>query len=160
MRGRLLRGAAITVGVLLMVFAAAIYWLFYNNGPAPTSAYRLDMTAVRREAASRPGPLPSRIEVEVVSHDAVPHIAMAAGTDWGKVDLIRTSYRAVYPDGSIVVDAAHDEADARRFGFDRFDRGAFARVLRALSKASAIVVTHEHGDHLAGVCFGVQLGPT
>ena len=150
MRSRFWRMLAIVAGVLLVLLIGATYWLFYNNGPAPTSAYRLNLAEVRKAAASLPGSLPSRIEVEVVSHDEVPHIAMTAGTDWSKVDLIRTSYRVVYPDGSVIIDVAHDEADARSFGFDRFDRGAYARVLRALGQASAIVVTHEHGDHLAG----------
>lgn len=138
------------VGSLLPVLLGALYWLFYNTGPAPTGAYRLGMAAVRREAMSLLGPLPSRVEVEAVSHDAVPHIAMTSGSDWGQVELVRASYRVVYPDSSVVIDAAHDEADARRWDFDRFDRGAYARVLRALAHARAIVVTHEHGDHLAG----------
>lgn len=150
MRRTLWRGLAVGLSVLFIALLGSVYWLFYDNGPAATSAYQLDMAAVRREAMSLAGPLPSRVQVEIVSHKSVPHIAMTAGTDWGKVDLVRTSYRVVYPSGSVIIDTAHDEADARRWSFDRFDKRAYARVLEALDRASAIVVTHEHGDHLGG----------
>lgn len=63
----------------------------------------------------------------------------------------------MYPKGAVIIDAAHDKADARRFGFDRFNPRAYARVLRALDQASAIVVTHEHGDHLGGVLESAHL---
>lgn len=68
-------------GVPLVVLASAVYWLFYNKGPAATSAYQIDMGAVRKKAASLRGALPSRVEVEVVSHKTVPRIAPTGGTD-------------------------------------------------------------------------------
>ena len=48
--------------------------------------------------------LPDHIELEVISRDSVPRIAMVAGTDWKPADLARTSYRIVSPERSVVID--------------------------------------------------------
>ncbi len=156
-RARLIRGFAIITAVLLFLLAGAVYWLFYNNGPSPSAPYHLDMAAVRAEAGRLRGLGPDHIEFEIVSHDAVPRIAMVGGTGWRKVDLVRVSYRVVYPNQSIIIDTGYDEAAARRYGADRFDRAARTRVLRGLDEADRIVVTHEHDDHLGGALTSPHL---
>lgn len=145
-----MRVAAGVFGGIVILLLGAIGWLFYWNG-AVAGTYPLDIAAIRREASRLPGPGPARIEVEAVSHDAVPRIAMVAGAGWGKVDLVRASYRLVFPDRSVVLDTAYDEATAQANGADRFDRAAYGRVQQAMASADAIVVTHEHGDHLGGL---------
>jgi len=154
---RLGRGLAITVVVLLCLAGAAVYWLFYDTGPAPRAGYALDLPAIRAAAASVPGNLPTHIELEILSHDAVPRTAMVSGTDWSKIDLARASYRIVSPDRSVIVDTGYDEASARASGADWYDRAAYRRMLAGLDRASAIVVTHEHGDHLGGVLTSPNL---
>jgi glyoxylase-like metal-dependent hydrolase (beta-lactamase superfamily II) len=153
----LLRGVTITLFILLLVLAGAVYWLFYDNGPSPRAPYALDLQAVRTAALSVPGTLATRIELEIVSHDAQPRIAMVGGAGWGKTDLVRASYRVVFPDRSVIIDTGYDEVAARSVGADRFDRGAYARIQRGLGQASLIVVTHEHGDHLGGALTSPSL---
>lgn len=147
---RWLRRLAILIVVLLCLFGGAIWWLFYDTGPAARGTYAIDMTAIRAAATSLPGPLPDHIELEVISRDSVPRIAMVSGTDWAPAELARASYRVVSPERSVVIDTGYDEANARASAADSYDRGAYRRMLAALDRASAIVVTHEHGDHLGG----------
>ena len=105
---RLARGLAITIIVLLGLAGGAVYWLFYDTGPAPRAPYALDLRAIRAAALSVPGSLPTHVELEVVSHDAVPRTAMVSGTDWSKIDLARASYRIVSPNRSVIVDTGYD----------------------------------------------------
>jgi len=65
---------------------------------------------------------------------------------------VRSSYRLVYPDRSIVLDTANEEATARA---DRwtvsYDPAAWDRMQQALTGADMILVTHEHCDHIGGL---------
>ena len=144
------RGLA-ALGILLVLGAvAAVYWLFYDNRMA-SGRFPLDLAAIRAEADKLPGAVPERIEVEVLSFQQVPRIAMQAGADWAPVDLIRTSYRLVWPDRSIVIDTGHDEKSARATGVKIFMRPAWTRLQAALKTADTIIVTHEHGDPTGGL---------
>jgi glyoxylase-like metal-dependent hydrolase (beta-lactamase superfamily II) len=154
---KLKRGLAITILLLLCALTGSVYWLFYDTGPSPRAPYRLDLAAVRAAATRIPGALPTRIELEIVSHDAVPRIAMVGRSGWGKIVLVRASYRVVFPVRSVIIDTGYDEQAARSVGADRFDRAAYRRVMRGLDGASLIVVTHEHGDHLGGALTSPHL---
>lgn len=151
------RKLGMTAALLALLLAGAIGWLFYLGDPAPERPFALDLAAVRAEASRLPGPGPRDIQVEITSHDAVPRIAMTTGASWAKVDLVRASYRLVYPDFAVMVDAGESEAHARRFGVESFDRGARGRVLDALDGARLAVFTHEHGDHLGGALSSPHL---
>src|SRR5205085_5588169 len=60
----------------------------------------------------------------------------------------------VYPSGWVMIDSGMDQAVHKFFGFGREepywpDRNA--AVQEALRKARLVFITHEHGDHIAGV---------
>ena len=66
----------------------------------------------------------------------------------------RTAFQVVYADASLMVDAGMDQQVHKFFGRgvdEPYDAEAARRVDRALDAAKMIVVTHEHGDHVAGV---------
>ncbi|MBA2919389.1 MULTISPECIES: MBL fold metallo-hydrolase [Sphingomonas] len=146
-----------TAGVLAMIAVVAVYWLFYDNRLPTSGSFPIDLAAIRAEAARMPGGGPVRIETETLSHVRVPKIAMVAGSDWSKIDVARMSHRLVFPDRSIVIDTAFDQAASRASNDDSYDPAAWRRLVRAMDEAGAIVITHEHGDHLGGLLASPHL---
>lgn len=136
---------------LLLATAGATYWLFYDNRMPTEGSFPLDIAAIRAEAARIPGPKPNAIEVEFVSEERQPKIAMVAGTDWAKANLTRVSFRAVAPNETTIIDTAYDEATAKTFETGGYDKAAWVRLVAALDGATRIVVTHEHSDHIGGI---------
>ena len=147
----LIRWTATGTAVLALIAVLSIYWLFYDNRLPREGRFILDLAEIRSTAARMPGLGPTRIEVEELSHTFVPKIAMVAGTTWGKVDLVRASYRLVWPQRSVVIDTGNSLRMAERWGAATYDLGAWDRMQGALNGANAIVVTHEHADHLGGL---------
>ena len=139
-------------GLLLIIgLSAGYFWLFLDGGAYSSSAYTLDIGAVRKAAAAIDGARATDIQVETISHMAVPETVMVAGTSWQRVDLVRVAYRVVLPDQSIIIDTAYDAETARKSGVDRYDDDAWRRLQGAMRSASHIVVTHEHADHIGGL---------
>jgi glyoxylase-like metal-dependent hydrolase (beta-lactamase superfamily II) len=77
----------------------------------------------------------------------------------------RTVFQIVYADGTVMIDSGMDEQVHRFFGrgvVEPYYPDAAKQVERALRGARAIIVTHEHGDHVAGVIrgpFAAELAP-
>jgi glyoxylase-like metal-dependent hydrolase (beta-lactamase superfamily II) len=137
--------------VIVMVAGAAIYWLFYDNRMPSDGSYPIDIAAIRAEADRIQGDKPIAIQVETVSHTKVPEIAMAAGTGWDKIDLVRNAYRVVFADRSVMIDTGYDRKTAEATKIDSYDETAWQHILRAMDGAAIIVVTHEHADHIGGL---------
>lgn len=157
-RRRWVRRLGIAVLALAVLLAIAVYWLFYDNRLPASGSYSLDIAAIRAAAARLPGEEARTIQVETVSHSLEPRIAMIAGTGWDKIDLVRNSYRLIFPGGStILIDTGFDAKDAAAGKVDRFDEAAHRRILAALDGATHIVVTHEHLDHIGGLLTSPHL---
>ena len=92
---KILSGIAIVAGALLLAVLAATYWLFYDDAPAsdgPLSAgYRHDP---RRGIAATGGGAGADRGGDRLAHRR-SQIAIVAGTGWGKIDMVRASYRLV-----------------------------------------------------------------
>lgn len=147
---RWVRIGGVALGVTGILLAMTVYWLFYDNRLPKDGRYDLDIAALRA-AAGPPDAGPGRIEVEQISHTSVPRIAIVAGTNWQPVDIVRASFRLVWPGHSIIVDTANSLALAKRFGARRYDVAGWRRLLAAMDRADKIVVTHEHADHIGGL---------
>lgn len=109
---------------------------------------------VRQAADDVPGALPESINfIKFAESHRTFAAVIQGGTDEPFVSA-RTAFQVVYPNGSLMIDAGMDETVHRFYGFGR-DEPYWPerndRVQAALLAANLIVVTHEHGDHIAGI---------
>ena len=112
------------------------------------------LTHIRAAAKAVPGPLPMRINFIKIAESHRPLSDIIVGGSQQDYVSARTAFQVVFSDDSIMIDSGMDETVHRFFGFGRVepywpDRNAM--VQRALKSAKLIVITHEHGDHVAGV---------
>lgn len=145
-----LRRTLVTLAVLLAVAGAAYYWLLVESHMPGNASFALDIDRVRALSAAVPGDKPSRIEVEEIAVFTFPATAIVAGDGFDGRSLPVYSYRLIYPDGSIVVDTALNEAVGGS-ELTSFDAEAYGRMQAAISAAKQIVITHEHMDHIGGL---------
>ena len=134
-----------------VVLAAILAAPLYGQEPAYSDDF---LDRVRQAADDIPGAPPASINFIKFAESHRTYAAVIdGGTDEPFVSA-RTAFQVVYPGGTVMIDAGMDEAVHRFYGFGRDEpywQDRNDRVQAALSAANLIVVTHEHGDHVAGV---------
>jgi glyoxylase-like metal-dependent hydrolase (beta-lactamase superfamily II) len=119
-----------------------------------TPPWHADLAEIRQVAGMIPGPRPLRVNVVKFAESRRTKNFAVKGLPAEPSVQARTAYQIVYADGTIMVDTGMDLATHRFFGRgveEPYFPEAEARVALALQKAKAIIVTHEHGDHIAGL---------
>lgn len=150
--GRALRIAAISVAALAVLGLAGWSWLTAREAVPEASDYRLELPALRRAAAELPGPRPVALHSALVAEASLPRGALFAGEPLEPHPMVHQVFQVLYPDGRfLLVDTGFSEEAMARMGEGRFEPAARDAVRAAYPRAEAIVVTHEHFDHLAGV---------
>jgi glyoxylase-like metal-dependent hydrolase (beta-lactamase superfamily II) len=145
------RRILVTLGVIAVVGAGAYWWLILESGK-PSQAFAIDMSEVRRLADSMPGDKAQQVRVEHVSDFSFPATAVVAGDGWANSAMTLFSYEIVFPKSTVIVDTALTEKEANGGGLaGTYYPDAYKRMSDALAKASLIVITHEHGDHVGGL---------
>lgn len=149
------------IGILLALAAfAGLAWYFVLDGAAPARAdSQIDLAAYRALVADDPpGALPTEVRIEFVGESTAPSFAAEAGNFSGQRTFSYNSLQIVAPGGEIVVDGAVDRAtlEAMSDGKGEFHQAAYDRVLDAMSRASAILITHEHLDHVMAIARNPQ----
>lgn len=123
--------------------------------PTETPAYPADLIARLRAAADDvPGAAPNEVRYLKVAETHRPQSAVLEDGSDAPVVLARTAFQLVYPQGTVMIDAGMDLQVHRFFGQGREEPYWAERndaVQQALREASLVVLTHEHGDHIAGV---------
>jgi len=112
------------------------------------------ITELRQAARLIPGRRPLRINVVKFAESRRTQNFSVKGAPAVPSVQARTAYQVVYPDGTIMIDAGMDQQVHKFFGrgaVEPYDSEAAKQVEKALRAAKFIVVTHEHGDHAAGV---------
>ncbi len=148
---RWLRWVGYVVLALVALGVPAYWWLLVESHRASPAAYVIDIAEVRRLADSQAGEKPQFVRVETVAHLSAPRMIVVAGGGWDKTDLPVSSYELVYRDRVAIVDAALTADIAKSMSAESFDGAAYSRMSGALARASLIVVTHEHPDHVGGL---------
>src|SRR5207237_2396777 len=113
-----------------------------------------DIDQIRQAARLIPGRAPLRINVlKFAESRRAKKFSVKGAPDEPSVQA-RTAFQIVYPDGYIMLDSGMDQQVHNFFGrgvVEPYDPEAAKQVERAVRGARSIIVTHEHGDHVAGV---------
>jgi glyoxylase-like metal-dependent hydrolase (beta-lactamase superfamily II) len=120
----------------------------------PSSAWSADLDQIRQVARMIPGPRPLRVNVVKFAESRRTKNFAVKGLPVEPSVQARTAYQIVYGDGTVMVDTGMDLPTHQFFGRgvrEPYFPEQAARVAEALRNAKAIIVTHEHGDHVAGV---------
>lgn len=150
MRKKLLRILAVVV-----VGLAIGYHLGLNTSEVPdTSGYMIDLQALRAQARSGNGPLPTELRSLVISEASMPGKMMMAGEGWAGRPMVFSSFQVIYTEGHdpIIIDTAWDQN--LKMTMDKtspYYEDRWQQLEKAMLQSAAIVVTHEHPDHIGGV---------
>ncbi|MEK6638073.1 MAG: MBL fold metallo-hydrolase [Pseudomonadota bacterium] len=136
--------------LIVLIIGAAYYWLLVDNRPG-VATRTIDIAALRQAANSIGGAKPDAVAVEVISQRKLPATLMVAGGGWGDGGIAIQSFQVGSGDASVIIDSGFSRASAEGMGVDSYNEAAQMRVNAAMRRAAAIVVTHEHLDHIGGV---------
>ena len=138
----------------LLLCAAAARMTGVAVAAQNASAWSASLEDVRRTAGLIPGPRPLRINFLKIAESLRTKNLSVEGAPTTPGIQARTAFQVVYPDGHVMVDTGMDLAVHRFFGRgveEPYYPEAVGRLEQAVRGARLIVVTHEHGDHVAGV---------
>lgn len=141
-----LLGLATTAGIAAQTASAPA-----QGSPQVWSANLAD---IRRVAAMIPGPRPLRINMLKFAESRRTKNFSVQGAPADPSVQARTVFQVVYRDGTVMIDSGMDQQVHNFFGrgvVEPYFPDAAKEVERALLGAKSIVMTHEHGDHVAGV---------
>jgi len=121
---------------------------------AAPPAWTADLAQLRQVARLIPGPRPLRVNVWKFAESRRTKNFAVKGEPAQPSVQARTVFQVMYPDGYIMVDSGMDLQVHKTFGRgveEPYSAEANELVQKALRGARLIVLTHEHGDHIAGV---------
>jgi len=134
-------------------FAVALF-AFATASPVTAQSWTADLNTIRQAARSMQGALPLRVNVVKFAESRRTKNFAVKGSPAEPSIQARTAYQVVYPDGTVMIDAGMDQQVHRFFGRgveEPYFPAEAHKVELALVAAKAIVLTHEHGDHIGGV---------
>jgi len=121
------------------------------------AAWTANIAEIRQVAGMTPGMRPLRINVlKFAESRRTKNFSIKGAPNVPSVQA-RTVFQVVYRDGYVMVDSGMDEQVHKFFGrgtVEPYYSEQAKQVDQALAGAKSIVMTHEHGDHIAGVIRG------
>ena len=137
--------------LVLLGFVAKRVLIDTASAP-PRSRQGLELGELRGLARSIPGPLPLRINSELVAEATLPSFVVVAGGGFAPRTVVATAFQVVYARGSVIIDTAPDRELVEDILSDaRFFSERFAAVQKGMRSAGTILVTNEHPDHIGGI---------
>lgn len=137
---------------LLVLVGGPVWYLLIDSSPWNVPAARLDIARARSLVAAQPGQRPVGVTFEMVAFRSVPGNFLAAGSGFRPQQVGVLAFRLEVPGKPpIMIETGTTRSHAEELGMENFDAAAQRRVDASLRKASVILVTHEHADHLGGL---------
>jgi glyoxylase-like metal-dependent hydrolase (beta-lactamase superfamily II) len=138
--------------LVIAVILAGAYYVLVMHSPSSGSAYTLDISKVRTLANSIPGDKPAEVRYEHIMDFQFAEAMVTAGDPWKWTPIPVYSWQLVYPDKTIIVDTAMNREIAKPDALvPMYSDISYQRMQNAMEKASLIVLTHEHMDHIGGL---------
>jgi len=144
----------ITTVLLLIGAAAGAISLAPLRAQTAPPAWSANIADARRVASVIPGRRPLRINVVKFAESRRTRNFSLKGAPATPSVQARTAFQVVYADSTLMIDAGMDQQVHNFFGrgvVEPYDADAGQQVERAVRAAKLILITHEHGDHVAGV---------
>jgi glyoxylase-like metal-dependent hydrolase (beta-lactamase superfamily II) len=146
----------ISVCLSLVLIAAAALGSFGPSAQKEPAAspWSVQLEQIRQVAGMIPGRRALRVNVlKFAESHRSKKFSVEGAPDEPSIQA-RTVFQLVFADGTVMIDSGMDEQVHRFFGrgtVEPYYPDAAKQVERALVNARAIIITHEHGDHVAGV---------
>ncbi|PTU32977.1 MBL fold metallo-hydrolase [Stenotrophobium rhamnosiphilum] len=138
--------------LVTVVILAGAYYTLVVYSPSAGTQYSIDIAKVRALANSIPGDKPLEIRYEHIMDFRFAEAMVVAGDPWKWTPISVYSWQLVYPDNTVIVDAAMNREIAEPEALvPMYSDSTYLRMQQALEKASQIVITHEHMDHIGGL---------
>ncbi len=139
---------------ILLFIGAGVYWLILDGSTPNDAAYKFPLAEMRALIDADEGPLPAALNLEIISTDEAPLLAAHAGLHFKPFPLAMTSFQVKGAEGDIIIGGAMDKTlydPTKRSDNATFSDPAYRRMLDAMRDSGAILITHEHIDHLGGI---------
>src|SRR5689334_11074629 len=123
-------------------------------GPQKEQVWTANIDQIRHASRMIPGKSPLRINVLKFAESRRTKNFSVKGAPNEPSVQARTVFQIVYADGYVMVDSGMDQQVHNFFGrgvVEPYNADPAKQVERAVRGARAILHTHEHGDHAAGV---------
>lgn len=149
---RTIMGVCLSLVLMAAAALAAFGQSAQEEPAAPPWSVQIDQ--IRRVAGMIPGQRALRVNVlKFAESHRSKKFSVEGAPDEPSIQA-RTVFQVVFADGTVMIDSGMDEEVHRFFGrgtVEPYYPDAAKEVERALVNARAIIITHEHGDHAAGV---------
>ena len=139
----------------LVVLLVVLYFPLLHSSPTPVAGgFTVELEGLRKTADAPVEELPTDVRVLKIGDGAMPKFGAVAGEGLGDFGAVYTSFQVVTPDaGTVIIDTAFSREGSHALDplVNDFSDEKFAAMEKAMLNASAIIVTHEHLDHLGGL---------
>ncbi|MEE3197413.1 MAG: hypothetical protein VX225_03080 [Pseudomonadota bacterium] len=144
---------AVSAAIWVLALTSAQAQLDSSVSPIVTYDEGL-LERIRKAAKIIPGNSPISINFTKIAESHRTYASVIEGGSDEPFISARTAFQVLYPSASVMIDTGMDKTVHNFYGFGReepFWPEKNELVQQALREAGLIIVTHEHGDHIAGV---------